>query len=113
MSPAMPMTLRACSIALWLPLAACAADAPDPAAHCPAREPIDCATDLGGRAITVAGSTAGTDDGGDVSRCGIGGGEAVEDARFRWTAPRAGRYRFTTEGSAFDTVLAVDRKSVV
>ena len=99
-------------MALFVPLAACAGDGPDPAAHCPAREPIECATDLGGRTdTTVTGTTVGADDGGDVSGCGIGGGEAVEDARFRWTAPRAGRYRFTTEGSSFDTILSARRGS--
>lgn len=35
----------------------------------------------------------------------------MEDAAFRFTAPSAGHYRFTTEGSSFDTVLSVRRGS--
>ncbi len=91
-------------------LACCACDAPppDPAAHCPARDEVDCAVDLGGHLPARAeGSTLGGEDGYSGSRCGLGGGVAVEDAAFRWTAPRAGHYRFSTEGSSFDTTLSV------
>lgn len=84
----------------------------DPAAHCPAREQIECATDLGGSLPTsVEGTTEGAEDGYSGSRCGLGGGVGIEDAAFRWTAPRAGHYRFSTEGSAFDTILSVRRGS--
>lgn len=79
----------------------------DPAAHCEPREPVGCALDLGGfLPRTMEGTTIGGDDGFSGSRCGIGGGVAVEDVAFRWTAPRAGLYRFTTEGSGFDTILS-------
>jgi hypothetical protein len=37
------------------------------------------------------------------------GGERAPDAGFRFAAPRAGRYVFSTEGSAIDTVLSVRR----
>ncbi|HVR18810.1 MAG TPA: S8 family serine peptidase [Polyangiaceae bacterium] len=37
------------------------------------------------------------------------GGELGPDSGFRWTAPHAGRYVLSTEGSAFDTVLSVRR----
>jgi hypothetical protein len=37
------------------------------------------------------------------------GGELGADAAFAWTAPRSGRYAFSTEGSAFDTILSVLR----
>ncbi len=37
------------------------------------------------------------------------GGGAAPDVAFQWTAPRAGRYDISTEGSAFDTVLTVRR----
>ena len=32
-----------------------------------------------------------------------------EVQRFSWTAPRAGRYAFSTEGSTFDTILSIRR----
>ncbi len=84
----------------------------DPAAHCPARAEIDCATDIGGFfPRTLEGSTAGAEDGYSGSQCGIGGGIAVEDAAYRFTAPAAGFYRFNTDGSAFQTVLSVRRGS--
>ena len=37
------------------------------------------------------------------------GGELGADAAFAWTAPQTGRYVFSTEGSTFDTILAVLR----
>ena len=37
------------------------------------------------------------------------GGELGPDSGFGWTAPHAGRYVFSTEGSAFDTILSVRR----
>jgi len=38
--------------------------------------------------------------------CAPGGGTAP-DRQYAWTAPADGTYRFTTEGSAYDTVLSV------
>lgn len=85
---------------------------PDPSAHCPARDPVECAEDIGGWfPQRVEGSTAMREDGYAGSACGVGGGLAVEDAAFRFTAPAAGFYRLSTEGSAFDTVLSVRRGS--
>jgi hypothetical protein len=104
-SPRAPRLACAASLAV---IAGCSNEPVDAATHCPAREPIECAIDVGGRLpLSVGGSTVGAEDGYRMSRCGIGGGEAVEDAAYRWTAPRAGRYRFSTEGSAFDTTLSV------
>ncbi|HEX6274540.1 MAG TPA: S8 family serine peptidase [Polyangiaceae bacterium] len=37
------------------------------------------------------------------------GGETAPEAAFAWSAPRAGRYVFSTEGSAFDTLLSIRR----
>lgn len=87
---------------------------PDPvdrAAHCPARDPVLCAEDVGGVfPFTVDGDTLDGDDGYGGSACG-GGGDAVLDRAYRWTAPWAGRYVITTEGSAFDTVLSLRQGS--
>jgi subtilisin family serine protease len=62
------------------------------------------AADLGsalGSAV-VSGTTAGP------SRLATScGGELGADVAFAWTAPRPGRYVFSTEGSAFDTILSV------
>ncbi|HEX6764436.1 MAG TPA: hypothetical protein VF103_03140, partial [Polyangiaceae bacterium] len=52
----------------------------------------------------VSGVTAG-----QSASFGSCGGELSADAGFAWTAPRAGRYVFSTEGSAFDTVLSIRR----
>lgn len=81
----------------------------DPASHCPAREPIACATDVGGVLPGVyEGTTSLAADGTFTgSRCGNGGGETIDDAGFRFTAPHAGRFRFTTEGSGYDTILSL------
>jgi hypothetical protein len=50
----------------------------------------------------VSGTTAGS--GTLAASCG---GELGADSAFAWTAPRSGRYVFSTEGSAFDTILSV------
>lgn len=102
------MTARRLAV-LGVLLAACTGPAPDPAAHCPARDAIECAEDVGGLLPAhLAGATSDDADGRfSGSRCGLGGGVAVDDAAFRWTAPRAGRYRFSTEGSSFDTILSL------
>lgn len=87
-------------------------DEPDPSLHCPPRDPVDCAEDVGGWIPQrMEGTTLGGEDGYAGSVCGVGGGVAVEDAAFRFTAPRTGFYRFSTEGSAFDTILSVRRGS--
>jgi uncharacterized protein YkwD len=97
--------------ALLVVLAGCV-EAPDPAAHCPGREPVECASDLGGHVpLRIEGSTVGRADGFGASRCGVGGGAAIEDAAFRWVAPRSARYRFSTEGSSINTILSVRRGS--
>lgn len=84
-----------------------ACEASDPAGHCPARDVIDCATDVGGQVPQqLTGTTVDAADGYSGSRCGLGGGAAIQDAAFRFTAPRTARYRFSTEGSAFDTILS-------
>jgi hypothetical protein len=52
----------------------------------------------------VSGVTTGAST--SFSSCG---GELGADSGFGWTAPRAGRYSFSTEGSAFDTILSIRR----
>lgn len=65
-------------------------------AGCPG---LDLGSQLG---MQVAlGSTEGAGDD-DAASCG---GDSGADVTFRWTAPSAGRYRFTTDGSKLDTVL--------
>lgn len=95
---------------LFLALAGCASD---PASHCPAREAITCATDVGGTVPALHEGTTSLDRDGTFtgSACGNGGGETIDDAGFRFTAPHAGRYRVTTEGSSFDTILSVREES--
>ncbi len=69
------------------------------AASCPS-------ADLGsllGSAV-VSGVTAGASA--FSARCG---GELGADQAFAWTAPRDGRYVFSTEGSSFDTILSIRR----
>ena len=69
---------------------------------------VTCAIDVGGYLPNrMAGDTLTGSDGYDRSSCGIGGGAGVEDAAFLFTAPHAGTYRFTTEGSDIDTILGV------
>lgn len=88
-----------------LPCGACAAGescdstgqcAPWLAAECPA-------ADLGTTAAQVA-ALGSTQSAGDDSE-GTCGGEGAEDVAFGWTAPKAGVYRFATDGSELDTVL--------
>ena len=84
----------------------------DRATHCPARDAVDCATDVGGTyPLEVRGSTAGNPDRYTNTSCTRGGGVTIEDAAYRWTAPWSGRFRFTTEGSGFDTVLSLRQGS--
>jgi len=84
----------------------------DRADHCPARDPVECAEDIGGvYPFQRAASTVGNEDGYTDARCTPGGGVTIEDAAFRWTAPWDGRFRFTTEGSAIDTVLSLRQGS--
>ena len=57
--------------------------------------------------VTGTGVATGTTRGnGNDSSTGCGGSTA-EDVRLRWTAPGSGTYTFTTQGSDFDTVMAV------
>ena len=84
----------------------------DRATHCPARDPIDCAEDIGGTyPFRRAGSTVGNEDGYGDARCVVGGGITIEDAAFRWTAPWTGRFRFTTEGSTINTIVSLRQGS--
>lgn len=81
----------------------------DRADHCPVREELSCAVDVGGTfplSMTGMTTSTGPDGFGDVS-CASGGGAGTPDAAFRWTAPWAGRFRISTEGSAFDTALSI------
>lgn len=59
--------------------------------------------DLGSMAVpfTVNGNTAG----GTNTSLGTCGGLGANDYAYTWTAPNAGTYRFTTEGSSFDTLV--------
>ncbi|MCA9606449.1 MAG: CAP domain-containing protein [Myxococcales bacterium] len=84
----------------------------DRATHCPPRDPVECAEDVGGvYPFERRGTTTGADDGYSDSGCTPGGGVTIEDTAFRWTAPWSGRFRFTTEGSAIDTVLSLRQGS--
>ncbi len=55
--------------------------------------------------VHVTGSTVGADD--HVTDATCGSLEDGPDALFTWSAPYAGRFHFSTEGSDFDTVLFV------
>ena len=104
-----PMLRRALLASLLL---GCTGPPPDLAAHCPSRDEIECAIDVGGvLPLLEQGTTAGAEDGYSRSRCGVGGGVTVEDAAYRWTAPFDGTFRFSTEGSSFDTILSVRQGS--
>lgn len=85
------------------------AQAGDSAAHCGPPEPVECAVDVAGPLpVSLEGATSTARAGAfGGSRCGNGGGDAVDDAAFRFIAPHAGRYRISTEGSAFDTTLSI------
>jgi hypothetical protein len=64
------------------------------------------AADLG----SVLGSAVATGTTAGGSRLAAScGGELAPEAGFAWRAPRAGRYVFSTEGSAFDTLLSLRR----
>ena len=64
------------------------------------------ARDLGS-ALGTAVATGNTDTGTTSFAGGCGGDEAPESA-LTWTAPAAGAYTFSTEGTDFDTVLYVN-----
>lgn len=84
----------------------------DRALHCPARDEVTCAEDIGGTyPFQIRASTVGNEDGYTDARCTVGGGVTIEDAAYRWTAPWTGRFRFTTEGSGIDTVLSLRQGS--
>lgn len=84
----------------------------DRAEHCPPRDPVDCAEDIGGiYPFRREGSTVGRDDDYTNARCVVGGGVTIEDKAFRWTAPWSGRFRFTTEGSSMNTILSLRQGS--
>jgi len=81
----------------------------DRAAHCPERPELTCATDIGGvfPMLETGTTELGGDDGFTDAACASGGGAGVPDVAYRWTAPWAGRFRVTTEGSTYDTVLSM------
>jgi hypothetical protein len=64
------------------------------------------AADLG--SALGSGVVSGVTSGSSV-RFGSCGGELSPDTGFSWSAPRAGRYAFSTEGSGFDTILSLRR----
>lgn len=73
-------------------------------------EPLACAASLDSALpASATGSTAGGEDRFGDAPCAMGGGAGVPDLAFQWTAPAAGRYEISTEGSSFDTVLTVRR----
>jgi len=51
-------------------------------------------------------TTVGREDMFGGASCGLGG-DTIEDMAFRWTAPSADRYVFSTEGSVIDTFLSL------
>lgn len=79
-------------------------------AACSPPEEIACAKRLGVELpVERMASTAGGADSHGAASCWSGGGVGVPDVAFQWTAPRAGRYDISTEGSGFDTLLSVHR----
>jgi hypothetical protein len=70
-----------------------------------ANDAFAAAVEIGGGDGTVAGSSfTATKESGEPNHAGNPGGASVW---FRWTAPADARFTFTTEGSVFNTVLAV------
>ncbi|MFK7987232.1 MAG: CAP domain-containing protein [Sandaracinaceae bacterium] len=79
---------------------------------CEEPEPLVCATAMPSELPLMAtGTTMGATDSFSGRGCTPRGGDGagIPDTAFQWTAPAAGRYEITTEGSAFDTVLSVRR----
>ena len=73
--------------------------------HAPANDNYASATQLSGTAGIVAESNAGASkESGEPAHAGNAGGSSVW---FVWTPPVSGYYTFTTQGSSFDTLLAV------
>ncbi len=95
---------------LSLALGACGADEPTitpPPPECPALDPSPCAQDIGSTLpFAISGTTAGREDTFGGASCGLGG-DTIEDIGFRWTAPSADTYFFSTEGSTIDTFLSL------
>jgi uncharacterized protein YkwD len=89
---------------------ACGDDEPTitpPPAECRVPEPNPCATDIGSTLPYASlGTTLGREDGFGGASCGLGG-DTIEDMAFRWTAPSADTYLFSTEGSVIDTFLSL------
>lgn len=79
---------------------------------CEAPGPVSCAADAPDEfPLMLTGTTAGAADTFSGRSCASRGGDGagIPDTAFQWTAPAAGRYEISTEGSAFDTVLSVRR----
>jgi len=62
--------------------------------------------------LNTSGATVGSSDDFGGSACGNNGGGGMggtgaPDIAFRFTAPEAGQYEFTTLGSSFDTLLSI------
>lgn len=71
----------------------------------PANDAFAAAQRLNGGSGSISGSNVkATNEAGEPVHAGSGGGQSVW---FRWVAPVAGLAAFETQGSAFDTVLAV------
>lgn len=80
--------------------------APAPAAACTVIETENLVP------LDLRGGTVGEADDFGGSACGVGrgggmGGTGANDIAFRFTAPEAGLYEITTDGSDFDTLLSI------
>ena len=102
-------TVRAILFPLLVWTVACGGDGSPSGGSCPAPDTTDGATVLGGFPATVSGSTAGGADGHGSASCAMGGGSGAPDVVYAFVAPSAGTYRFSTEGTGYDTVLSVFR----
>ncbi len=112
------MVCRMVPIRLWVVglfsvamLAGCDGGGSTPGNDCPTPAAASCAV-VEVDAAAMMGSTVGADDAFGGSMCGTSGGGGMggtgaPDIAFRYTAPEAGRYEFSTERSNFDTVISV------
>ena len=79
----------------------------DHAPRCAPAEPSVCAVDVGEELPQeITGRSDRESDSFGGSECGQGG-EGTDDAAFVFTAPHAGPFTFSTEGSRIDTILSV------
>jgi len=94
---------------LGLSLACGGGDGRPGGGSCPAPDLSDGAVVISGFPTSVTGTTAGGTDAHGAASCAMGGGSGSPDLVYAFVAPRAGTYRFSTEGTGFDTVLTVFR----